>query len=156
MNVSTDKTRDDPARAYLQYAAAIEHRDVESVLGRLSVDYGRHLRAAHRKGFPALFELWCETFPRLLAVVACFVDGDCATVEMLLKSDGKVETGHAVLLLQGARWCVDFECRANGSTRIPAGRFHFGSLRPATASALVSQVSRASAESRAVPARRSA
>src|SRR6201996_7253577 len=103
---------DDPARAYVKYAAAIQHRDVEGVLEKLSDDYGRHLRAAHEKGrFPALFELWCETFPRLLGVVAYFVDGDCATIEMLLQSDGRVETGYATLVRRATGWCVDFERR---------------------------------------------
>jgi hypothetical protein len=121
---------DDPARAYVKYAAAIQHRDVEAVLEKLSEDYGRHLRAAHEMGrFPALFELWCETFPRLVGVVACFVDGDCATVEMLLQSDGRVETGYATLVRHAADWFVDFERRASGLARIPSGRVVSGSIR---------------------------
>ncbi len=123
MSAFNENFFDDPAHAYVKYAAAIQRRDVAGVLERLSDGYGRHLRAAHEKDrFPALFELWCETFPRLIGVVAYFVDGDCATIEMLLQSDGRTETGYATLVRHAAGWCVDFERRTNGLARIPSGR----------------------------------
>ena len=155
MNALSQKWCDDPGHAYLQYAAAIEQRDVEGVLGKLSDGYGRHLKAAHQKGrFPALFELWCETFPRLVAIVAYFVDGDCATVELRLKCDGQFETGYAVLVQHGSKWCVDFECRANGRMRIPSARFQSENLRSVISPALVSSAWGLSAESRSPAFRR--
>lgn len=118
-----DERCNEPARTYAQLAAAIAQRDVEGVLVGLSPAYGRHLRAARAKRrFPALFELWCETFPRLIDVIACFVDGDSATLETLVECDGGAECGRVILVHDGAGWRIDSERCANGRTRIPLGR----------------------------------
>src|ERR1700722_5222705 len=157
MITSSEKGCNDPGHAYQQYSAAIEQRDLAGVLGKLSDGYGCHLRAAYRKSrFPALFELWCETFPRLIGVVAYFIDGNCATVELLLKCDNGTETGYAVMLRDGEGWCVDFEHRANGRTRIPSGRLVSERLRSAFSPTFVSKVFGMTSDSHATAFRRTA
>jgi hypothetical protein len=113
----------DPTLAYEDLTAAIARRDVDDVLARLSTGYGRHLRASREKRrFGALFELWCETFPRLREVIACFIDGDCAILETHVDCDGVCKEGRVYLVHDGDRWRIDSERCTDGRTRIPLAR----------------------------------
>ena len=113
----------DAVDAYEEFVAALARRDVDAVLGRLSENYGRGLRKSCGKmRFNALFELWCETYPRHLCVAACFVDGDTATMETQVEVDGAPLPGRVTLVHDGATWRVDSERCADGRTRIPVTR----------------------------------
>ena|SRR5450432_1630615 len=123
-NATNDLAWQNPAQAYAAFLAAVARRDANAVLARMSEDYSRKLRGYRsRPDFARFFELWCENFPRHSEVVACFIDGDTATMETTSEDDGgSLAAGRVVMVLNDGRWRVASERCDNGRTRIPTGR----------------------------------
>lgn len=99
-----------PLQAYREFLAAVERRDVEGMLTRMSAEYGSELRAMLADAnFAALFTLWCDTYPECVNLVACVVAAENAIVEMEGRIDGLSFSGYAVLDRIGSTWRVTAE-----------------------------------------------
>lgn len=99
-----------PLQAYRDFLAAIERRDLDGMLARMSTEYARELRAMQSDtNFTALFALWCDTYPECVNLVACVVAAENAIVEMEGRIDGLSFSGYAVLDRVGSSWRVSAE-----------------------------------------------
>jgi hypothetical protein len=99
-----------PLQTYRDFLAAVERRDVEGMLTRMSDDYASELRAMLADpNFVSLFALWCDTYPECVNLVACVVAAENAIIEMEGRIDGLSFSGYAVLDRIGSTWCVSAE-----------------------------------------------
>lgn len=99
-----------PLQAYRDFLAAVERRDAEGMFTRMSTEYANELRAMQADAsFPALFALWCDTYPECVNLVACVVAAENAIVEMEGRIDGLSFSGYAVLDRVGSTWRVSAE-----------------------------------------------
>jgi acetyl-CoA carboxylase beta subunit len=99
-----------PLQAYRDFLAAVERRDVDGMLQRMSAEYASELRAMQADAsFPSLFALWCDTYPESVNLVACVVAAENAIVEMEGRIDGLSFSGYAVLDRIGSTWRVSAE-----------------------------------------------
>jgi hypothetical protein len=105
-----------PLQAYRDFLAAVERRDADGMLKRMSVEYANELRAMQADAsFPALFALWCDTYPKSVNLVACVVAAENAIVEMEGRIDGLSFSGYAVLDRVGSTWRVSAETHGDVS-----------------------------------------
>jgi hypothetical protein len=105
-----------PLQAYRDFLVAVERRDVEGIFNRMSAEYASELRAMQADAnFPALFALWCDTYPECVNLVACVVAVENAIVEMEGRIDGLSFSGYAVLDRIGSTWRVSAETHGESS-----------------------------------------
>lgn len=105
-----------PLQAYRDFLAAVERRDAEGMLRQMSAEYASELRAMQADAsFPALFALWCDTYPECVNLVACVVAAENAIVEMEGRIDGLAFSGYAVLDRIGSTWRVSAETHGETS-----------------------------------------
>lgn len=112
-----------PLQAYRDFLAAIGRRDAEGTFKWMSAEYARELRALQADAsFPALFALWCDTYPACVNLVACVVAAENAIVEMEGRIDGLSFSGYAVLDRVGSTWRVSAETHGDVSYAAISGR----------------------------------
>jgi hypothetical protein len=112
-----------PLQAYRDFLAAVERRDIEGMLQRMSTEYAAELRALQADvNFAPLFALWCDTYPESVTLVACVVAAENAIVEMEGCIDGLAFSGYAVLDRVDSTWCVSAETHCETIyAMLPAG-----------------------------------
>jgi len=117
-----DDNGTDPGSVYEGYVAAVNSRDVDGVLSRMSEGYGRGLRAWRSEPkFTAYFDLWCGNYLRHVRIVSCVFEGDKAILETVGEIDGLAMPGRVALMRSGNVWQVSSERCSDGRTRMPAG-----------------------------------
>ena len=112
-----------PLQAYRDFLAAVERRDMQGMFERMSTEYASEWRAMQADAsFPALFALWCETYPESVNLVACLVATENAIVEMEGRIDGLSFSGYAVLDRIGSTWRVSAETHGESGYSAPTDR----------------------------------
>jgi hypothetical protein len=115
--------RGDPTAVYEEFIAAVLRRDVDGALARMTNAYAGGLRAwRDESGFQAFFELWCDNYPRYVAIVDCVVDGDKAIIQIRSDSDNAPVYARVTLMRDHDVWRVSSERCADGRTRMPTRR----------------------------------
>ena len=108
---------------YEEFIAAVLRRDVDGALARMTNAYAGGLRAwRDESGFQAFFELWCDNYPRYVAIVDCVVDGDKAIIQIRSDSDNAPVYARVTLMRDHDVWRVSSERCADGRTRMPTRR----------------------------------
>lgn len=131
MFLSDDAQRLDPEQpiqAYRDFLNAIDRRDVDGTLARMSTEYAGELRAMRAEAnFSALFALWCDTYPECVNLIACVVAAENAIVQMEGRIDGLAFSGYAVLDRIGSTWRVSAESHGESCCAAPTEE-HFLAL----------------------------
>lgn len=109
----------DPSLVYQTFLTAIGARDLPGVLACMTGHYGFGLSQHYRHSkFCQFFELWCGIYPSKADVVAWFIDGDTATLEVANEINGVVVASHVGLAIERGAWRVAWERFEGGRNRL--------------------------------------
>jgi len=100
----------DATATYAAFLDAIAARDFERI-GELATERLRAELRAMRScaGFPALFGMWCESYPKSAQAVAVRCDGPVAVLDMRGEVDGGIVNARVVLVRVDGQWRVEKE-----------------------------------------------